>query len=617
MKPALAPPVRELVLIGGGHSHVQVLKRLAMVPPAGIRTTVIAREAHTPYSGMLPGHIAGHYTFDEIHIDLGPLAQAAGARLIADEVSGLDPDGQTIQLVNHPDFRYDVVSINSGATPGFDGAEVDGDVVPVKPIGRFLPHWNNVRASSESTLRAGESVHIAIVGGGAGGVELALAVHAVLGRMGKLMVTVATASAQVLTGHSPRVQAHFEQLLAARGIRVERRFEVCRAAGGRLESTTGGSVEADEVFWVTGVQAPDWPRQSGLAVDEQGFILVDDHLRSTSHATVFSTGDVAGVSNQPRPKSGVFAVRQGPVLADNLIRTLEGRRLRRFRAQRRFLSLISEGGQRATASRGNWFATGAWVWRWKDWIDRRFMRRFQELPDMRPAVPAIAKALRDDLPDTMRCGGCGSKLGADLLTRVLRQLPTTDHPDVDAGIGDDAALLKGNGAQIVVTVDSFRSMIDDPYLFGRIATHHSLNDIFAMGAQPVAALAVVTVQLMAEQLMEDDLYLLMRGAVDVLNEHGVALAGGHSSEGAETSLGFAITGSLVDQPMTKAGLRDGDVLLLTKPLGTGVLLAANMAGKARSQWVSAAIECMDQPNAKAAETIHGGENRTNGPNFLR
>ena len=127
--------MRDLVLIGGGHSHVQVLKRLAMAPPAGIRTTVIAREAHTPYSGMLPGYIAGHYTFDQIHIDLGPLAQAAGARFISDEVSGLDPDAQTIQLVNHPDFRYDVVSINSGATPGFDGAEVDGDVVPVKPSG--------------------------------------------------------------------------------------------------------------------------------------------------------------------------------------------------------------------------------------------------------------------------------------------------------------------------------------------------------------------------------------------------------------------------------------------------------------------------------------------------
>ena len=276
MTPALAPPVRDLVLIGGGHSHVQVLKRLAMVPPAGIRTTVIAREAHTPYSGMLPGHIAGHYTFDQIHIDLGPLAQAAGARLIADEVSGLDPDGQTIQLLNHPDFRYDVLSINSGATPGFDGAEIDADVVPVKPIGRFLPHWDAVRASSESALRAGESVRFAVVGGGAGGVELALAVHFVLGGLGELIVTVATASAQLLTGHSPRVQAHFEQLLAARGIRVERNFEVCRAVGGRLESTTGDSFEADEVFWVTGVQAPDWPGRSGLTVAQQGVILVDD-----------------------------------------------------------------------------------------------------------------------------------------------------------------------------------------------------------------------------------------------------------------------------------------------------------------------------------------------------
>lgn len=617
MTPTLAPPVRELVLIGGGHSHVQVLKRLAMAPPPGIRTTVIARESHTPYSGMLPGHIAGHYTFDQIHIDLGPLAQAAGARFIADEVSGLDPDGQTIQLLDHPDFRYDVVSINCGATPGFSGVEIDTGVVPVKPIGRFLPHWNAIRTRSESRLRSGESVHIAIVGGGAGGVELALAVHFVLGGIGDLRVTLATASERLLAGHNQRVQTHFEQLFASRGIRVERNFDVRRVAGGRLESTTDESIDADEVFWVTGVEAPEWPRRSGLAVNEQGFILVDDFLRSTSHDTVFSTGDVAGVTDQLRPKSGVFAVRQGPALADNLIRTLEGRRLRRFRAQTRFLSLISEGGRVATASRGDWFATGAWVWRWKDWIDRRFMRRFQELPDMVTAAPTVAPALQDDLPDSMRCGGCGSKLGADMLTRVLRKLPTTAHPDVDVGIGDDAALLKGNGSQIVISVDSFRSMIDDPYLFGRIATHHSLNDIFAMGAQPVAALAIVTVQLMAEQLMEDDLYLLMRGAVDVLNEQGVALAGGHSSEGAETSLGFAVTGSLVDKPMTKGGLRDGDVLLLTKPLGTGVLLAANMVGKARSQCIAAAVNCMDQSNAKAAQIIraHGAAGCTDVTGF--
>lgn len=578
-----------------------------MRAPPGVRTTLIAREPHTPYSGMLPGHIAGHYDYDQIHIDLGPLARAASARLVVDEVRGLDPDAGTIQLLDHPNFRFDVVSINSGATPGFGGVEVDDAVVPVKPIGRFLPLWNAIRGSTEQRLAAGIPVHMAIVGGGPGGVELALAIRHAIGAAEGLRLTVVTQSDELLSGHNLRVRRHFEALLARRGIGVERGFTVNRAVDRRLESAAGQRLAADEVFWVTGVQPADWPRRSGLAVDEDGFVRVDDCLRSTSHPNVFAAGDIAGMIEQPRPKSGVFAVRQGPVLADNLIRAVQGHRLRPYRAQTRALSLISEGGRVATASRGELFATGAWVWRWKDWIDRRFMRRFQDLPQMRPPEPRLAPALRADLPETMRCGGCGSKLGADLLIRVLRRLPVTSHPDVESVIGDDAAVLRGTGELVVVSVDSFRTMIDDPYLFGRIAAHHGLNDIFAMGAHPVAALAIVTVRLMAEALMEDELYLLMRGAVDVFAAHGVALAGGHSGEGAETSLGFAVTGTLFDAPLTKAGLAEGDALILTKPLGTGVLLAASMTGKARTRWVTAAVACMDESNGRAAEILraHG------------
>jgi len=211
--------------------------------------------------------------------------------------------------------------------------------------------------------------------------------------------------------------------------------------------------------------------------------------------------------------------------------------------------------------------------------------------------------LAAELPDAERCGGCGAKIGADPLRRVLARLPDQSRPEVPVGIGDDAAVIEVPGGRLLLTVDGFRSLIDDAYRFGRITAHHSLNDILAMGGRPVAALAMATVPLMAERMMEDELYWLLRGAVDVLNAHGVPLVGGHSAEGAELSLALTITGVEEGRLLGKAGLRPGDRLVANKPLGTGVLLAGNMRGRAHSDQVSGALACMDTSNTQALEVF--------------
>ena len=309
----------------------------------------------------------------------------------------------------------------------------------------------------------------------------------------------------------------------------------------------------------------------------------------------------------PRPKSGVFAVRQGPVLADNLRRHALGKPLRKYRAQRRALALIGTADGGAVASRGTWRASGRWVWRAKDWIDRRFMRRFQELPEMAEVPAPLAGALGAAAPDTMRCGGCGAKLGADILERVLRRLPVRAGADVVQGIGDDAAVLRLESRALAMTCDGFRAMVDDPYRFGRIAAHHAMNDLFAMNAAPRHALALVTVPLMADAMMEEDLYQVMAGAVAVLDAHGVTLAGGHSAEGAELSIGFAVTGVAPATPLVKAGLRAGQRLVLTKAIGSGVLLAGAMQGRAAGRDLVAVLDLMDASSAEAARILveHG------------
>ena len=587
------PPVLDVVLLGGGHSHVQVLRAFGMRPLPGVRLTIVSREVFTPYSGMLPGHVAGFYDWRDIHIDLGPLARFAGARLIAGEVSAVDLESRRLTLVDRPPLSFDLLSINSGAVPRPVGAGV-----PVKPIGRFLPRWPEPLAS----VRPGDRV--CLVGGGAGGTELALAMRRSL----PAGVALALLSDTLLPGFPSRAVRRIEAALTAGGVELASGFRVARAerigAVTRLDAEDGRVHEAEHVFWVTGVEAPDWAGASGLATDDRGFIEVDRTLRSVSHPQVFAAGDVAALTGQPRPKSGVYAVREGPVLAANLRRAASGRPLLRYRAQRRALAILGTADRRAVAVRGRLSLSGALVWRWKDWIDRRFMARFSELPEMAAEDPQIAEPLRDRLPDTMRCGGCGAKLGANPLRRVLARLPDQrpleSRRGVALGIGDDAAVVNVAGGGLVMTVDGFRSLVDDAYRFGRITAHHSLNDVIAMGATGLAALAMATVPLMTEAMMEEELFLLLSGAVEVLNDHGVPLVGGHSAEGGELALALTVTG-LGGGSLRKGGAQAGAALLLTKPLGTGVVLAADMRGRAGSDRVAAALASMDSSNAAALE----------------
>jgi selenide,water dikinase len=318
--------------------------------------------------------------------------------------------------------------------------------------------------------------------------------------------------------------------------------------------------------------------------------------------------------NHPRPKSGVFAVRQGRPLADNLRRVLLGRPPRPFRPQTRFLSLISTGDRYAVASRGGWSARGRAIWLWKDWIDRRFMRKFSDLPEMAegdgtdlPAGLANAEVIKEISAIAMRCGGCGAKVGATVLGRALDRLTPVPRDDVLIGLHapDDAAVVAvPPGKAMVHTVDSFRAMLDDPYLFGKIAANHSLGDIYAMGGEPQTALAIATVPFGLEEKVEDTLTQMMTGAMEILNDAGVALVGGHTGEGAELTLGFAING-LIDRErvMRKGGLRPGDRLVLTKPVGTGTLFAADMRHKAKGRWIAAALESMTQSNRAGADCL--------------
>jgi len=621
------PVLRDIVLVGGGHSHVGVLKRFGMHPLPGVRLTVICRDTHTPYSGMLPGYIAGHYSYDEVHIDLSRLARFAGARFYRDEALGLDREARKVLCRSRPPVPYDYLSINIGSTPQMDAvAGAAAHAVPVKPINGFNQRWLQLLARVRS--HAGPT-RIAIVGGGAGGVELTLAMHyrlrnelRALGRNpDELSFHLLTRGASILRTHNASVRRAFERVLAQRSVDLRCNAEVVEVSADALRTAAGETVRADELVWVTRAGGAPWLRDTGLALDADGFIQVAGTLQSVSDPLVFAAGDVASMVDHPLEKAGVFAVRQGTPLAANLRRSAEGRTLKPYRPQRRWLALISTGDRYAVASRGALGFQGAWVWRWKDWIDRRFMRKFSEFPAMAAEPAQASSSIQLDQEEAaqaisaiaMRCGGCGAKVGATVLSRALGALHPVEREDVLIGLHapDDAAVVRvPPGKAMVHTVDFFRAFVDDPYIFGKVAANHALGDIYAMGAEAQSATAIVTVPAGLESKQEDLLFQMMSGAIEVLNDANCALVGGHTGEGKELALGFAVNG-LIDAELAtvtrKGGMRPGEVLILTKPIGTGTLFAAHALLEARGRWIDAALVSMCQSNRLGAQCLreHG------------
>lgn len=595
MRPDEAPR-QDLVLVGGGHAHALVLRKLAMARPAGLRVTLISSAAFTPYSGMLPGLLAGHYRFEETHIDLLRLCQWAGVRFLDDTVTGLDPRARRLSCARRGAVGYELLSIDIGCEPELDSVPGARQyAIPVKPVAGLWRRWTSL--AEDPPRRGGR---IAVVGGGAGSVELALAIAHRL-REDAPQISLYCGAARILAGYGRAARRRVARQLAALGVALYRDHRVVEVSAGTLHFGKGERRGFDTLIWATGAGAAPWIKDSGLPVDARGFMSTHDTLQSTGFANVFGAGDIATQCRHPRPKAGVYAVRQGPVLAANLLAFAAGRRLREHRPQRRFLSLLALGPKLAVAERNGLSAQGAWVWRWKDRIDRQFMRRFHDLPPRRmarwPSGPGRARE-HEQAP----CGGCGAKVSADALREVLDELGQR-YPEhiAPAARRDDAACLE-TPARLMQSIDGLRALIDDPWRMGRIAAQHALSDLYACAATPHSALPLLTLAFSASELQRRDLRLVMEGALSVFVAAGCRIVGGHSMQGPELQIAFAVNGRPNRaRTLSKRGAQAGDVLILTKALGGGALFAAHMQHKARGRDIETALAQMEAGNGAAAE----------------
>jgi selenide,water dikinase len=603
----------DIVLVGGGHAHVHVLKTFAMRPEPAVRLSLIARDLETPYSGMLHGVVAGLYEREQAEIDLVRLATATGARLIHAEAIGIDRERKRVQLAGRAPIAYDVLSIDVGIVP--DLANIRGAAehgIAVKPIGSFLSKFDSLVARCKLPDGPGR---IAVIGGGAGGVELLLSVHT------RLLAEVATAGSattefsfslvtagEILETHNRRVADAFRRVFAERGVQLYEHRRVRELTANTIEFDDGPSLEIDAALVTTDAVGAPWLRDTGLALSPGGFVITGPTLRALNDPDIFAAGDCADLIETPREKAGVFAVRAGPPLAENLRRHVRGAALKPWHPQRRHLSLISTGERYAVASRGPFKAEGAWVWKWKDWIDRRWMRMYQDVDRMMAHMSARQSQVHAGAikSEEMRCCGCGAKIGPGPLSRALLRLSPAQLEGTIVGLDapDDAAVtVPTKGMMLVQTVDFFPAFVDDPYVLGEIAANHALNDVFAMGGTPRHALATVVVPPGPGSKVEEELFQLLAGAHACLNREEVALIGGHSSEGA-LSIGFSVTGEVApDRILRKAGLKAGDALVLTKPLGTGILFAAAMRAGAKASWIEEALVEMCNSNRAAAELL--------------
>ncbi|MBX7165624.1 MAG: selenide, water dikinase SelD [Pirellulales bacterium] len=588
-------PQREIVLLGAGHTHTHVLRRWRMSPLADARLTCISRFPTATYSGMLPGTLAGLYEPEAMEIDLVRLCASVGARLLCAEVTGLDVAGQRLQLANRPDVPFDVLSIGIGSVPRAEGLfdEPPAAVVPIKPMQTFLPR---LHARLNDVALPGQTVKIVVVGAGVAGAEIAMGMPAYLRRHfagRESTLTVIDRHAAPVRDLSPGAAARLARRLQRSGAQIILGRQVVAIDPDALRLDDGTRVPADVVLWATSAAAPPLLKCLSLPTDERGFLLTRPTLQTVAEAPIFAVGDCGTLAAGPAPKAGVYAVRQGPVLWENLGRLSGGLPLAAYRPQRGFLKLVSTGDGEAILDYRGWSAEGRWCWRLKDRIDRRFMSMHQDYQS--PSMQDEALVARGAQP---RCTGCGGKVAGRVLARTLARLEVPVRPDVLVGLDrpDDAAVLQVEPGPLLVTADFFAAFVDDPYLVGRVAAQHAASDVFASGGQPLAALALATIPPGPEARQEQLLYELLAGGLAELRGMGATLVGGHTIEGPQTTLGFTVLARAASHPRLKGHLRAGDRLVLTKPLGTGVLLAAHMQARCRAAWYAALVEMLVASN---------------------
>ena len=598
------PLVKDVVLVGGGHAHALFLRRWAMKPVKGARVTVINPAATAPYTGMLPGYVAGHYRRDELDIDLVKLCRFAGASLVIGRAIAIDRAAKQVTVKGSNDetrtLPFDVAAIDVGITsampqiPGFfDNA------IAAKPLDRFADRWDVFLETAPLSPK------VTVIGGGVGGVELALAMAHRLRTTARTPTVRVVDQGRVLQETSQAARDKLRRLAEDAGISFLEKTQIEAVGPDSITLSSGEKMASDLTVGAAGAKAHPWLAEIGLSLRD-GFIKVGPTLQSETDPAIFASGDCAHLSHAPRPKAGVFAVRAAPYLYKNIRAKLSSYPLKEFVPQTDYLKLISLGDKAALMDKWAISVHGPWLWQLKDRIDRAFMDKLKELPKPDPIefpTEPYADGMREEIGGGRpACAGCGAKVGAQALQDALDDIAPT-REDVITGPGDDAAVLKMGNQHQVITTDHLRGFTEDPWLMGAVAANHALSDVLAMGAAPQVMVANLTLPPMSPPLQTRTIRSILDGARQSLKGTGADIVGGHTTTGNELTVGFTVTGLRGARPVSLSGAQAGDDLILTKPIGTGVILAAEMRLEGEGHWVAGCYRSMLQSSLLASDIL--------------
>jgi len=602
-------PKHNVVLLGIGHTNAHVLRMWRMKPIKDAQLICVSNHWKAAYSGMMPGVLAGQYETERMEIDLVRLCAASGARLIVDEVTGIDHERRSLVFRDRADIPFSVLSIGIGSIPSMSGVLCENDsLLPIKPMQTFLTRLET-KLSSLAEEVTDRPIRLSIIGAGVGGTEITFCLGERLKKIfpqQSFELSLITSAEHVATGCIPAAIELVESELAARKIQAVTGRRVQTVGKSELTLSDGTKRDCDLAIWATSATAPPLLGQLGLETDERGFLHTRTDLGAIGQDDIFVVGDSGTIKETPTRKAGVYAVRQGPILWRNIQELIRARKsseakIQRYQPQTDFLTLLNLGDGTAIAQYKGRAFKGGWAWRLKDYIDSKFMRMYQDYKPMK------MKWEPPDEETVMRCTGCGGKVGGSVLSRVLHRLdvPQNEHVIVGLDEPDDAAVVQSPGGRpMTVTADFFTAPVDDPYIVGRIAALNSASDVFAIGAKPLAALAIITIPFGTPRRQEQVLYETLAGSMHEFRQMDCSLVGGHTIEGPNLTVGYTVLADQgTDKPRMKSLVRPGDKLVLTKPLGSGILLAAHMQALCKADWMAELNETMLLSNQLAASLV--------------
>ena len=566
------PITNDLVLIGGGHSHLSVLMKLSKRPINGNRITLITNEIDTPYSGMIPGYIEGIYSWRDSHIDLYRLCLKLNVRFIHAEVERVSAHEKEIYFKDRPKIKFDVLSINTGIQS--NNREIKGAAkycLPVKPISKLTNNFLNKITNFKS---------IAFIGGGAGSVELALAIKKRFLNINQdIKITIITGKRGLLSTFPQKTKLTSLKTLEKFKIDIIEYKRVLEVKPKQIILSDKSMLKIDKAILSTNSMTPKWLAKSDILLTKDNYILVNKSFQ-TNYKYVFASGDVIDFNNQNLKKAGVFAVRSGKPLAINIKQFILGKKLVEYKFNKNYLALIGTSKRSAIATKYNLTFNSRFFFYLKKYIDQNFIKKFS---DFRIRKKFTLDALKTDVlnifmkhkekitdeNDIMQCKGCAAKVPLNALKQAL--------PKDIVSTSEDAVSVPGH-PELYQTVDMISSIISDPFLLGKIAANHSISDMVSVNSKITSAMMILQLPLSKTEINSRDLEQVLLGANEIFKTIDCPLIGGHTMIGKDKDpiIGFSILGQKqkkIKIVKNRRKIKTKDLLILTEKIGSGLIFA--------------------------------------------